>query len=76
MRKEAHTEDHITDVLAFVVEQTNLVDLYMSGAINKDAEEDVRASGAAAAETAGATVASRQNVDDLVFNQEQLTLPR
>ena len=59
MREDAHTEDHITYMLAFV------------GAINKGAEEDVRASGGAAAETAGAAVASRQNVDNLVFNQEQ-----
>ena len=30
MKEEAHTEDHIADVLAFVTGQTKLVDLYMS----------------------------------------------
>ncbi len=74
MKEEADTEDHIVDVLAFIVGQAKLVDLYMSGALRK--EEETASAAAAADGNARATEASRQNVQDLVFNQEQLTFER
>ena len=70
-KEEAHTEDHTADALAFVIGQTKLVDLYMSGALCKDAEEEAAARGTAAGPSA--TDASRRNVEELALNQEQLT---
>ena len=64
----------MADALAFVIGQTKLVDLYMSGALCKDAEEEAAARGTAAGPSA--TDASRRNVEELALNQEQLTFER
>ena len=64
----------MADALAFVIGQTKLVDLYVSGALSKDAEEEAAASGTAAGPST--TDASRRNVEELALNQEQLAFER